>query len=394
MTYLQTFMVLSLPITGMCYAVLGAVKLPLAERLKLDEAKVGGLIASFGFMVGPIILMSGFLADALGRKGVWLSGTALVALSLFTLSRAQHYRWAVVAVAMLSAGWAAMINVANVLMYLAYTNVFMATNLLDCFFGLGAFLTPIVTVWLIRKGGFSRGVSALGLLTLLPFLMALPVEMQGAPSAKPVGFGVLMGDPVMWLCGLTLLFWVPIQSCTAAWATTLVQRLKPAGEDEKRSARIDAWALSAFWFCFMGSRLIAAVIENNSTATAVETVHTARLVHIALAVAMTLTMLGLVFSTRRGLTFGLLVLAGLLAGPFFPNLVALLLTHFPVEVHGRAVGVLFGMASIGWTVIPSIMGAVAKKHSVPRAFLVAAVCGVILLALVVTHHVYAQGVKS
>ncbi|HEY6170480.1 MAG TPA: MFS transporter [Verrucomicrobiae bacterium] len=394
MTYLQTFMVLSLPITGMCYAVLGAVKLPLAERLKLDEAKVGGLIASFGFMVGPIILMSGFLADALGRKGVWLSGTALVALSLFTLSRAQHYRWAVVAVAMLSAGWAAMINVANVLMYLAYTNVFMATNLLDCFFGLGAFLTPIVTVWLIRKGGFSRGVSALGLLTLLPFLMALPVEMQGAPSAKPVGFGVLMGDPVMWLCGLTLLFWVPIESCTAAWATTLVQRLKPAGEDEKRSARIDAWALSAFWFCFMGSRLIAAVIENNSTATAVETVHTARLVHIALAVAMTLTMLGLVFSTRRGLTFGLLVLAGLLAGPFFPNLMALLLTHFPVEVHGRAVGVLFGMASIGWTVIPSIMGAVAKKHSVPRAFLVAAVCGVILLALVVTHHVYAQGVKS
>ena len=63
MTYLQLFMVLSLPVTGMCYAALGALKLPLAERLKLDEAKVGGLVASFGFMVGPIILLSGFLAD-------------------------------------------------------------------------------------------------------------------------------------------------------------------------------------------------------------------------------------------------------------------------------------------------------------------------------------------
>ncbi len=393
MTYLQLFMVLSLPITGMCYAALGALKLPLAERLKLDEAKVGGLVASFGFMVGPIILLSGFLADALGRKGVWLGGTALVALSLVTLSRAHHYRWALVAVAMLSAGWAAMINVANVLMYLAYTNVFMATNLLDCFFGLGAFLTPIVAVWLIRKFDFSRGVAALGLLTLVPFLMALPVQMQGAPAAQPAGFDVLLRDPVMWLCGLTLLFWVPIESGTAAWATTLVKRLTPGGENEKKSSRIAAAALSAFWFCFMGSRLIAAIIEHNSKATAAETVHTARLVHIALAVAMTLVMLGLVFSQRRGATFALLVLAGLLAGPFFPNLMALLLTHFPVEVHGRAVGLLFGMASIGWTIIPSIMGAVAKRRGVPRAFLVAAVCGVILLALVITHHCYAQGVK-
>src|SRR5437899_7407175 len=129
MTLLQSFMVLSLPLTGMCYAVLGALKLPLADRLKMDEAKVGGLVSSFGFMVGPIILLCGFLADALGRKGVWLTGSVLVALSLFLLARAQKYLWAVVAVLLLSAGWAAMINVANVLIYIAYSNVFIATTL-------------------------------------------------------------------------------------------------------------------------------------------------------------------------------------------------------------------------------------------------------------------------
>src|SRR5213595_2379714 len=85
MTLLQSFMVASLPATGMCYAVLGALKLPLADRLKMNEAKVGGLVSSFGFMVGPIILLCGFLADALGRKGVWLTGCVLVALSLFML---------------------------------------------------------------------------------------------------------------------------------------------------------------------------------------------------------------------------------------------------------------------------------------------------------------------
>src|SRR6185436_9125445 len=160
-------------------------------------------------------------------------------------------------------------------------------------------------------------------------------------------------------------------------ATTLVKRLTPAGEEEKRSARISAWALSAFWFCFMGSRLIAALIEHGSTASAADTVHTARIVHIALAVASGFVMLGLAFSRRRGLTFGLLVAAGLFAGPFFPNLMALLLTHFPPEVHGRAVGLLFGMGSVGWTVMPAIMGAVAKRRGVPHAFLIAALCTLI-----------------
>jgi len=48
----------------------------------------------------------------------------------------------------------------------------------------------------------------------------------------------------------------------------------------------------------------------------------------------------------------LLLFAGLIYGPFFPNLMAVLLNHFPVELHGRAVGVLFGCASIGWTARP------------------------------------------
>src|SRR3954454_23192232 len=110
MTTLQTFMICGLPITGMCYSVLGALKLPLAERLNMNEAKVGGLVSSFGFMVGPIILLCGFLADALGRKGVWLGGSLLVAMSLFLLARTKKYYWAVVGVLLLSGGWAAMIN--------------------------------------------------------------------------------------------------------------------------------------------------------------------------------------------------------------------------------------------------------------------------------------------
>src|SRR5262245_15910803 len=339
MTLLQTFMVVSLPLTGMCYAVLGALKLPLAERLNMNEAKVGGLVSSFGFMVGPVILLCGFLADALGRKGVWLTGSVLVALSLMMLARTQRYPWAVVAVLLLSAGWAAMINVGNVLMYLAYENIFMATNLLDFFFGLGAFLTPAVVVLLIRKVGFSRAVSVLGLLSAVPAVFSLAVNMQSAPAAQPVGVGALLGDPVMWLCGLTLMFWVPIESSTAAWTTTFVNGLAPAGEAPERSRRIAAWTLSGFWLCFMGARLLTAVVFHSGELPAEEvarkmamahTVQVSRIAHIVLAASCIVVLSGLVFSRKRALTIPLILLAGAIYGPFFPTLMAILLSHFPV----------------------------------------------------------------
>ncbi len=398
MTLLQTFMVASLPVTGMCYAILGALKLPLAERLKMDEAKVGGLVSAFGFMVGPIILLCGFLADTVGRKGVWLTGSILVALSLFMLARTQRYSWAVVAVLLLSAGWAAMINVANVLMYLAYANVFMATNLLDFFFGLGAFLTPALALLLIRRFGFSSGVTLLGTLVAVPALFSLAVNMQSAPTAQPAGLGTLAGDPIMWLCALTLLFWVPIESCTAAWTTTFVTGLAPAGEAPDRSRRVAAWTLSGFWLCFMGARLLTALIfhsgdlpsdEAARQAALAQTVQLARVTHIVLAALSIGALLGLVYSRKRSCTIALILLSGLLYGPFFPNLMAILLSHFPVELHGRAVGILFGCASIGWTVIPAVIGTIAARTTLQRSFLIAVGDAVVLLALVIAHSTYA-----
>src|SRR5438477_4144465 len=111
------------------------------------------------------------------------------------LARTKKYSWAVVAVLLLSGGWAAMINVANVLMYLAYANVFMATNLLDFFFGLGAFLTPTVTVLLIRRCRFSATVTLLGALLIIPALFSLAVNMQSAPIPQPSSLGALNADP-------------------------------------------------------------------------------------------------------------------------------------------------------------------------------------------------------
>src|SRR5438874_6761746 len=120
MSLLQPMMVAALLVGGMGVALLGSVKVPLARRLQIDEARVGGLVSLFGFFTIPVILTAGFLSDLVGRQAVLGGGCGLLAVSLFLLAQARGYPAALAAVLTLSAGWSLLINVGNVLTPLAF----------------------------------------------------------------------------------------------------------------------------------------------------------------------------------------------------------------------------------------------------------------------------------
>ena len=118
-----------------------------------------------------------------------------------------------------------------------------------------------------------------------------------------------------------------------------------------------------------GSRLMTALIFHSGPTTVEHSVHVARLTHIVLAALTIVVLLGLIYSRNRNVVIALIVAAGLLYGPFFPNLMAILLSHFAPEVHGRAVGMLFGMASVGWTIFRSSSVASRTKALCNAGFL-------------------------
>ena len=68
MTLLQPMMVAALLVSGMGVALLGSVKLPLARRLQIDEARVGGLVSLFGFVMIPVIFTADPSCSALSRS--------------------------------------------------------------------------------------------------------------------------------------------------------------------------------------------------------------------------------------------------------------------------------------------------------------------------------------
>jgi MFS family permease len=402
-TYLQIFLTASLPIMGLAYALVGGLKLSLVDRLQIDEGKVGRLVGGFGTMFGPTILLCGFLTDSVGRKGVWLAGSIAVAAAILILARTRTYRGALVAVVLLGIGWAAQVNVGNVLMRVAIPadapreELVWAANFFDFVFGAGAFVTPMVLAVILRRFGYSRGLVLLAVLATAPVVLGVFAEMQPpqmpaqvpadtaaiAPAAPASGSAALLASPLFWVLGFAFLFFVPLETSVAGWATTLVLRQIPPDVPDARAKRIGAMTLSGFWLGFTGSRLIVSILGATGVLTGLLGSSNEQALLVALGVACVVLMLALAFVKGRGATSATILLAGLACGPVFPTMMAVVLLSVPPDTMGRAVGFFFSFASVGWTVVPMLIGLVARKSDIQRGFLVAAASGAVFLTLIV-----------
>jgi fucose permease len=373
MNRLQATMILALLATGLGAALLGSIKVHLAARLRIDEARIGGLVSLFGFTLVPVIFTAGFLTDLVGRQVVLVSGSLLLAASLGLLAMARSYLAALLAVIVLSAGWALVINVGNVLTPLAFSggSLAHATNLANVFFGLGAFLTPLAAAVLVRRLGFPPALCVLAAFCLSSGLMALSIDFGSLPQAAGAGEMVsadpaeLFRDPFLWLCGFALFFYGPLEASVGAWATTYL------GEQGYREPAA-AGLLSAFWLTFVAARLMTAYWLP---------AHCERLLIVALSAACIAVLSGMVLGRGRAAGAIMVVAAGAVFGPIFPTLVAIFLGHFAAALHGRAIGMLFAIGGIGWAVIPMLIGGAARRWGVRRGFSVAIAAAVGLTAV-------------
>jgi fucose permease len=375
MNLLQPMMIAVLLIMGVGVALLGSIKVMLARRLQIDEARVGGMVSVFGFAMIPVIFTAGFLTDLIGRGTVLMAGSILMASSLFLLAQARRYLWAFAAALLLSAGWSLLANAGNVLVPLAFPgDVAQATNLGNVFFGLGAFLTPLLIVPLVRRTSLALTLSLLAVLALVPafvipgidFIPLLPSTGSTA-DADLGGMHELLTSSAVWLCGLALFFYGPLEASLAAWTTTyLGERNIP----EASAGRI----LSGFWLAFMLGRLFVALTLPPGREA---------LLILVLGLANAALLTGIVLSRRPSTAIGLVLGTGFLMGPIFPTTVAILLGATPAPLQGRAVGLLFTIGGIGWTVIPLLIGAYASRTSIQRGFAIAsgAAAGLALVAV-------------
>jgi fucose permease len=172
---------------------------------------------------------------------------------------------------------------------------------------------------------------------------------------------------------LALFFYMPLEATMAAWFTTYL------GDNGVKEGMASA-LLSAFWLAFVVSRLSVAFnvlhLPSGSETTII----------LVMSLAGVVALVGVVLGHGARLAGALVIAAGLVFGPIFPTLMAVLLSNCEPATHGRAVGLFFALGGLGWTTIPALIGAYARRTNVQQAFRIAvgAAVGLAGVALVLT----------
>jgi fucose permease len=255
-----------------------------------------------------------------------------------------------------------------------------AINFYDCVFGLGAFVTPMVLAVLFRRLQYPGGLLFLAALSIVPAVTGAFAGMHPDPPAPPSSSGLttLLTSLGFWIPALAFLFYAPLETSIAGWATTIVTTQGAqggTGEADGRTKKFAAAALSGFWLCFMGSRFLVAIFGGKFK-------FNEQVLLSILSVCCVALMLAIVFLRGRGPAVAAVVLSGFIFGPVFPALMTALRKGVPPGAQGRAVGFFFAFASVGWTVIPLLIGGVTKRTNIQRGFVVAAASAAIFTGLV------------
>jgi fucose permease len=352
---------------GVVMAFIGAIKLKLAEKLRLNDAQVGKLISALQFTGLVMVLVAGPFLDSFGHRLTILIGFVVVCVAIAVIGSARSFRGAVLGCILLGLGGSGLNTGGNTLIVPAIdpNNPAAANNLGNVFFGLGAFLMPILVGLVLRKLALARGLTLIAVvlaLAVIPTLLAVyPPVNVGFQLAQ---FFALFGNKIVLVAGLALLFYIGLEVSMGSWITTYLKSILCS--DEKASA-----ILSCFWIALMVGRL--------ATSQVVKPGLEANLILIAALVACAAIMV-MIRSRSHVQAAAAIIVVGLCFAPIFPTVVGLTFRKFAPDVYGSVFGTIFAIGLIGGTIIPAWIGSYSQGRSI-QASLKIAVGASLLLAV-------------
>lgn len=378
-------------VLGIIFALIGSIKLRLAKQLEIDDEKAGSLISALMFCSLVMVLIIGPLRDQIGYRPIALVGFIGAAILMWVLAAAETYVTALVACLLLGIGAMCVNTTGNTLGPEALNSQLgvpeaAASNIINIFYGVGAFVTPLLVVYLIKRFNLRTALKIMGLICLAPVILALvatfPPPAQGLKLSESA---VLVGDPRVIMAGLSLICYIGLEASMGGFITTYLTK---AGYEEDRAGTL----LSGFWISLMIARVVAGFSIWGS---GMGVSYQAMLIVILALVAI--ASIGVMVAAETRSTAGTAtIVTGLAFGPIFPTLVGVSFAKMGVFEKGTAYhgtqgsvfGIIFSMGLIGAVAVPYLIGrASARKsirHSLRIAVVVAAalfVCSAILWGL-------------
>lgn len=374
---------------GMCFSLLGSVSVKLMPRLKIDAGRFGTLISTFMFSCLIASLVVGVVTDAIGFKWVAVIGFIVTAISIFILAKGKSYTAVLLPCILLGIGAMAMSTVGNVMVTKVLFNgeaMAAANNLGNVFFGLGLFLTPLIVSFLFRKATYEIAVSALGVIIILPVVIALLAKGYPESNAKLDVFaaGKLLAEPGVLIAAFVLFCYIALESSFCNWLPSFGKEValkenaavQPAAADASGQRLLSIFAI-AMMLGRLATGLLPAKIGFDLEANGGWVIAGAAVIA---GVAIFLMMTCATGMMAKVLAF----LAGFSFAPVFPTTVGVTFSKFSPEVHGSIFGIIFAVGLAGAVIVPKMMGNVAKGASIQKSLklLLPAVVALVILAII------------
>ena len=239
-------------------------------------------------------------------------------------------------------------------------------NALHFFFGLGAFVTPMIVAWTVQaSGGIRMAYWTLALLAVIPALMLLFQASPISPHKASEGDGSQVQVGLLVLLILFFFLYVGAEVSFGGWIFTYAKAQDLAGEVEA------AYLTSAFWGAFTVGRLLSIPIARRLRP---RTMLLIDLLGCILSAGLMLAWSNSRFAVWVG-AFGV----GLFMASIFPT--ALLLAGRRMNLTGFITSLFFLGSSTGAMLMPLLIGQLFERLGPPVTMLV--ILSAVVLDLVV-----------
>ena len=360
---------------GSIDSLLGAILPDLVRRASLTDSLAADVSVLNGIGLVIASLSVGPVLDRWGKKSVFLPALLLIAAALFGLHWAASFGPIAALAFALGLGGSALVTAAQALVSdLHDAGRAAALNLLNFFFGLGAFVTPLARGPLDRLGGGMTGIlwslSAVCLLVGVfdsRLRFPAPVSTRAAASRPR-----LLREPLFWLPVAILFLYVGVE--TSIWFWQVVYWTRGFGATA-------AWArfgVSLFAVAIMAGRLISRpVLRFLSPSGLLVSGTTGTLIGL----------LGMRLAPDFVSSLGCLMVSGLFMAVVFPTALGTVGTRF-AAASGTPIGLAVTAGWLGAMTIRPMVGYVAGRNSLARGYwaLIAAAaamafCGLVLFVI-------------
>jgi FHS family Na+ dependent glucose MFS transporter 1 len=326
------------------------------------------LAGSIGYTLGTLV--SGRIFDRV--RGHPVMGIAeLFVAALLVLIPLTPWLWVLLAILVCKGFAEGFINTgANILLVWTHgEKVGPFMNGLHFFFGLGAFLSPLLVAQVVgTAGGYRWGYWIVAAIATMAGLRMLtmpgnphPTQAKAQDSEKVQrGSGPV---PVVLILSamLFLFFYVGAELTFGGWVYTYAITLKLA------SIAGAAYLNSVFWLAFTVGRLISIPAATRFKPKQV--------ILTALLSCLSILILGMIFSNSSTVLWLMAIVLGFCMAPIWPT--GFTLAGQSIDLTGRLTSIILLGDSFGGMVLPSAVGQVIESTS-PRAMVSLIFCSLVL----------------